>query len=183
MGRRSFGAKTAILVVMMLSACATNAARIQATDASVGQPIPKAEVVIEPNAPTPADSPQFLAAANAVGPELSRRGFRLAAAPNSTSELVAVVDYTKVDRPRSWLARTFGGAPNASADKVVDRKRGYFETVTLKVDLKRRSDQSIIWRGKASIDTRVDSPTPAGEAPFAAELSAAAFKHLVTSGQ
>ena len=57
MDRQTFGGKTAIVVAMMLSAGATSAARIQVTDASLGQPIPKAEVMIEPNAPTPAVPP------------------------------------------------------------------------------------------------------------------------------
>ena len=181
MADRSFRARSATLAAMVLSACATTPA-IRVDHASLGQPIAKAEVVIEPSAPTPADSPQFLAAANAVGQELLRSGFRLAATQSTTSDLIAVVDYTRVDRPLSWLSRTFVSTPIAAGDQPADRHRGYLETVTLKLDLRRRSDQSMMWQGNASIDTRVASPGKAGETPFAAELAAAVFKSLATSG-
>ena len=163
---------TALGTALILGGCMTKTAPVHVTKADLGQPIPRGEVVIEPNVPTPSNSPQFIAAAGAVGPELTRLGFHVAVAPSSTSELIAIVDYTRVDRP----AVETGNVPNGQTPAPMQGARPFVETTALVVNLRRRSDQSVIWQGRASIDTRVATPATVGSAPLAPELAAAVFK-------
>ncbi len=175
MSARAIHKLSVLFAAIMASACA-NQSRVHVTEASLGQPIPKAMVVIEPNPPTPSNSPQFLAAAEAVGAELGRAGFGIAPKESAASELIAVVDYTKVDRP---LARSSPSGQNAAASPGAMPGNGdIVETTALMVRLKRRSDQSVIWQGRSSIDTRVAIPSNVVVAPLAPELAAAVFKNF-----
>jgi len=143
-----------LVIATVLASCTDATPHVKASTASLGQAIPRGVVAIEPNAPTPANSPQYRVAAAAVEKVLRRAGFQLAQADDANrSELIAVVDMSRVVLPTS---------PTQSAANTTSPRA--LETTTLRVDLRRRSDQTILWRGTASITSRPSMSGPSDDA-------------------
>lgn len=151
---------------LALAGCATEpTARV--TRFHLNQPIARGEITIEPMMGSDRGSPEFQAYANVVGAELARLGF--AEAPGlARSEQVAVI---QVDRdffdgpPRSsfsigigggsygWHGGAGGGIGTTFAGKPTQNV-----ATRLIVQIKRRSDGTTIWEGRAETVGRFGAP-------------------------
>lgn len=157
---------------LVLAGCAsTGGGPAQVTRFHLGQPIAPADIAIEPRPGAGPRGPEFETYAGIVAAELTRLGFRPAGGL-AGSEMVAVVDVTRggrEGRPRgSGLSVGLGGGTGGYGGGVgvgggisfpIGKSRsGEVVGTMLSVQLKRRSDGTVIWEGRAR------SEAPAGSA-------------------
>ncbi len=176
--------------VLALAGCAAQTPPTQVTRFHLGQPIAPAEVAVESRDPTMAKSLEFQVYANAVSAELVRNGFR--PAPNvAQSELVAVVDMMRdmrVGPPRpapfsiglgvggaSFGRRSAVGGDVGVGFPVGKSRPNQVVHTEMSVQLKRRSEGSVIWEARARTLARAGTPE-ATENAAAVKLAAAMFQ-------
>ena len=155
-----------VLGALALAGCATEPTT-HVTRFHLNQPIARGQISVEPMIGSDRSSPEFQTYANIVGGELARLGFT--EAPGlSKSEQVAVV---QVDReffdgpPRSsfsigigggnygWHGGAGGGIGTTFAGKPTQNV-----ATRLIVQIKRRSDGTTIWEGRAETAGRFGAP-------------------------
>ncbi|MDB5662133.1 MAG: hypothetical protein JWM38_558 [Sphingomonas bacterium] len=176
----------AIGAAAALAGCAAQTPPTQVTRFHLGQPIAPAEVAVEPRDPTSTQSLEFQTYADAVRGELARNGFR--PAPNvARSEVVAVMDLMRGTRPGAPQSAPFsiglgggsfgGGVGIGGGLSIPVGKRRSNELVgtELSVQLKRRSDGTVIWEGRARNEARAGTPA-ASSGVAATKLAAALFQ-------
>jgi hypothetical protein len=170
----------------LLAGCAAQVPPAQVTRFHLSQPIAPAEIAVEPRDPTLADDLEFQAYAGMVAGELRRLGF--APQPGlKGSELVAVMAIDQMSRP-AGAARspfsigigggTFGGNVGVGGGvsfPVGKAKQNYVTATQLSVQIKRRSDNSVIWEGRAQGEARDGTPYATGQAAVQ-RLANALFK-------
>jgi len=176
----------ALGMALALAACAAQAPETRVTRFHLGQPIARGDIRVEPRDPTTAKSLEFESYAAPVAEELARQGFRLAPAL-ARSELVAVVDVQRGSRAMMAESSPFsiglgggtfgrhvgvGGGVTFPIGK--SRTRELIGT-QLAVQIKRRSDGTIIWEGRAISEVRSDTPY-AEPAAAVRRLAAALFQ-------
>lgn len=183
-----FKALAATAGLAMLAACAgTGSAPVEVTRFHLGQPVAPSDISIEPFPGADGQSLEFRSYAAAVAPELSRLGFRVAPGLRQ-AELVAVVGVERgsredLSRPRSGLSIGLGGGTWGSGIGVgggvsvpVGKQRARYVVGTrLSVQLKRRSDGTVFWEGRAQTEARADAPDASPEAAVA-KLAHALFQ-------
>ena len=142
-----------------LSACMTGTSPVEVTRFHLGQLSERGTVAIEPAPGAPAGI-EFAAYADAVGRELNRLGFAPVDAVGQ-SLYVAVVDVRSATRERSGggspVSIGIGGSTGGWHSGVgggisfgLGGDRGGLAVATqLSVQLKRRSDQTVVWEGRA----------------------------------
>ena len=171
---------------LALAGCAAQAPETRVTRFHLGQPIARGEIVVEPRDPTTAKDLEYQTYARAVAEELGRQGFNLAPGV-AKSELVAVVEASRGTRAmyqeRSPFSVGIGGGSfggNVGVGGGVSFPIGKGKTreiigTELAVQIKRRSDGTVIWEGRAMSEAR--SGTPYAEpAAAAAKLATALFQ-------
>jgi len=173
-------------VVALLAGCTAQTPVAEVTRFHLNQPIAPGSIAIEPRDPAQGASLEFESYAGSIARELKTRGFSIA--PDvSRSDLVAVVGVERMTRQtgpaRSAFSIGLGGGSFGSGGGVgggisfpVGKKTVPEATRTsLFVQLKRRSDGSVIWEGRAQMEARAGTPYAA---PAAAvdKLAAAMFK-------
>ena len=171
---------------LALAGCAAQAPETRVTRFHLGQPIARGEIAVEPRDPTTAKDLEYQTYASAVASELGRQGFTLAPGV-AKSELVAVVDASRGTRAmyqeRSPFSVGIGGGSfggNVGVGGGVSFPIGKGKTreiigTELAVQIKRRSDGTVIWEGRAMSEAR--SGTPYAEpAAAAAKLATALFQ-------
>jgi hypothetical protein len=153
------------LPLFALAACTTGSSPVQVTRFNLGQPIAPGSIAAEPRDPVVAKSLQFGVYAQAVQAQLAHIGFT-PAEKLSQSELVAVIDVNQGFREGPPRGPAFsigiGGASfgrhsaiGGGVDLPVTRPRGTEMIGTeLGVQIKRRSDGTIVWEGRARFETR-----------------------------
>jgi len=154
---------------LALAGCAAQQPTARVTRFHLGQPIARGEIAVEPRNPATAKSLEFSTYANAVGAELARAGFRLAPGL-AKSELVAVVDVSRGTRAMydegspfsigiggGTFGRNVGVGGGVSFPVGKSRTRELIGT-QLAVQIKRRSDGTVIWEGRAMSEARSDTP-------------------------
>jgi len=156
-------------VALLLAGCAAQVPPVQVTRFHLGQPLARGDVAVEPRNPTEANSLEFRNWAEAVSAELARLGFRLAPGV-ARSELVAVIDVT-----RAFRSEMGGGSPvsvgiggggfggNVGIGGGVSFPIGKAKSrdlvmTELSVQLKRRSEGTVIWEGRARSEARAGTP-------------------------
>jgi hypothetical protein len=131
---KAFLNAAALLLVAGTAGCATRGADAEqaggmsVTRTHLGQAIARGQIAVEAFEPADANSPEFASHASAVGIQLQRLGWTLAAT-RGQSEQVALVDVSE------------GAAAGGIA-------------TTLDVRIRRRSEGSLIWQGKAVSEAR-----------------------------
>ena len=171
---------------LALAGCAAQAPETRVTRFHLGQPIARGEIAVEPRDPAAAKDLEYQTYARAVAGELARQGFTLAPGV-AKSELVAVVDASRGTRAmyqeRSPFSVGIGGGSfggNVGVGGGVSFPIGKGKTreiigTELAVQIKRRSDGTVIWEGRAMSEAR--SGTPYAEpAAAAAKLASALFQ-------
>jgi hypothetical protein len=180
------GTRLALVGVLLLAGCAAQTPPAEVTRFHLGQPIATGEIAVEPRDPTEAKSLEFESYATSIARELRARGFTIA--PNlPASELVAVADIQQATRQtgpeRSSFSiglggGTFGGGVGVGGGVSipVGKKITPRSTRTdLFVQIKRRSDGTVIWEGRARIEARDGTPFASASAAVD-KLAAAMFK-------
>lgn len=156
------------LLALATAGCATTGTRRDATDVTryhLGQPIPAGSVTTEPlAAPGASISPEYRIYADAVGAELGRIGFAPTAA-GSSSQYIAGVSFLRSSRgtvrtpPKFSIGLgggSFGGGRRGGGIGIGGGISKGFGSETrdvlvseLAVQLRRRSDGTIVWEGRA----------------------------------
>lgn len=169
-----------VLGTLMLAGCNT-APGVQVTRFHLNQPIAPGQMSVEPMLPQDRGSPEFQTYANIVGSELAKIGF--SEAPGLTkSEQVAVI---QVDRmffdgpPKSSFSIGIGGGSfgwhggaGGSVGTTIAGKPTQNVATRLVVQIKRRSDGTTIWEGRAETHARFGTPEA---------QPAAAVQHLASA--
>jgi hypothetical protein len=171
-------APAAAFAALLLAGCAAQVPPVQVTRFHLDQPIAPGEIVVEPRDRRDADSLEFRNNAAIVRGELVRIGFR--AAPDLVqSELVAVIDVARGSRQdladRSGLSVGLGGGGFGSGVGVgggvsfpIGRRRSNEILGTeLDIQIKRRSEGTVIWEGRARTEARAGTPQAAPDAAIA----------------
>lgn len=172
--------------LLMLAGCAAQTPPVELTRFHLGQPIAPGQIAVEPRNPNDARSLEFENFAGSIARELKGRGFTIA--PNlPQSELVAVVDVetatreTGPERSKFTIGLgggTFGGGVGVGGgvNIPVGKKITPRSTRTdLFIQIKRRSDGSVIWEGRARTEARDGTPY-ASPAAAVDRLATALFK-------
>ena len=198
-------ARAALLgTALALAGCAAQMPEARVTRFHLGQPIAPGQVAVEPRDPTLAKDLEFQSYAGVVQSELSRLGFT--AAPDLTkSEIVAIVDVQRSWRPTgrtsgSSFSIGLGGATGGgggwgrgggtsvglggAVSFPVGKQRERMDVLTqLSVQLKRRSEATVIWEGRAESVAHDNTPQANPQAAVQ-KLAAALFRDFPgVSGQ
>ncbi|MBU3076876.1 DUF4136 domain-containing protein [Sphingomonas quercus] len=176
-----FRPKPAILLAALaLSACATTGGGggslgpTQVTRFHLGQPIAPGDISIETRPGGLQAGPEFNVYASIVAGELTRLGFRQSE-DLTKAEQVAVLDVARgtresaLPRQRSGVSLGLGGGTGGyrgggvglggSVSFPVGKARSNDVTLTmLSVQIKRRSDGTVIWEGRAQGEARAGTP-------------------------
>ncbi len=173
-----------VLGTLLLAGCAT-APETHVTRFHLGAPIARGQIAVEPGIPADRNSPEFQAYADIVARELARLGF-VEAPGLATSEQVAVVSVERGTREgmrRSGLtigigAGSFGyhgGVGGGVSVPVGGRRPNEIAATRLVVQIKRRSEGTVIWEGRAETAAPTGSPA-AQPADTVRRLAAALFR-------
>ena len=169
-----------MLGTLALAGCNT-APGVQVTRFHLNQPIAAGQITVEPMMAADRNSPEFQTYANVVGGELAKIGFT--EAPGlAKSEQVAVI---QVDRaffdgpPKSSFSIGIGGGSygwhggaGGSVGTTFAGKPTQNVATRLVVQIKRRSDGTTIWEGRAETTAHFGSPE---------SQPAAAVQHLASA--
>ena len=185
----------AIGTMAVLAACATPAPETRVTRFNIGQPIAPQRVSIEPVTPAAAQSLEYQTYAAAVGAELGRLGFTVVPTVGA-AEMVASIDVQQGTRgeiaQRSPISIGLGGGGfsgggyrhggGVGLGGGVSFPIGRSKTrevigTDLAVRLKRRSEGSAVWEGRASTQA-LSGTTYASPDATAAKLAGALFKNF-----
>ena len=177
---------------LALAGCQSAVPESRVTRFPLGQPIAPGQVAVEPRDPTLAKDLEFQSYARIVQAELARAGFRLA--PDLPhSELVAVTEVERSWRPAGtaggssvsiglgtgsgggWGGGTSVGIGGAVSFPIGRPKQKMDVLTRLSVQLKRRSEGTVIWEGRADTAARDGTPAANPESTVA-RLAAALFQ-------
>ncbi|KAA9017515.1 hypothetical protein [Sphingobium limneticum] len=180
-------------IALPFGACATAAPRVEVTRFHMGNPARSGTVAVEEMPGNPDISLEFRTYAGAVSQEFQRVGFS-ATGDGAQSDYVALVSFSRTFRP---------SGPDRSSDRPVSvgmgggigsgggRRGGTFGglglgvginlsgkpkdivTTELHIQLRRRSDSTAIWEGRAS--TQAKQGSAAAQPAAAAQKLAAAL--------
>lgn len=177
---------------LALAGCQSTAPEARVTRFHLGQPIAPGQVSVEPRDPTLAKDLEFQSYARIVQGELAKAGFGIA--PDlSRSELVAVTEVNRSWRPAGqsggssvsiglgggsgggWGGGTSVGLGGSVSFPIGKPKQRMDALTLLSVQLKRRSEGTVIWEGRAETVARDGTPAASPEAAVA-RLAAALFQ-------
>lgn len=175
-----------VLSALFLAACATAVPPVEVTRFHVGDPARSGSISVEEMPGNPDVSLEFRTYAAAVEQELQRVGFT-AAAPGTRSEYVALVAFRRSFRPTGYDASGrpvsvgVGGAVGSGGYSGLGLGIGINlsgkpkdqVTTELQVQIRRRSDSTTIWEGRALSQAREGSP--AAQPGIAAQKLASAL--------
>ena len=170
---------------LMLAGCATQP-ETRVTRFHLGGPIAPGQITVEPLVPADRNSVEFQTYADAVGEQLARLGFTEAPGLSRSEQVAAIA----VERgTRESLARRspvtvgigggsygWGGGVGGGISFPIGRRRSNQIVATrLIVQIKRRSEGTVIWEGRA--ETAAPAGSPAAQ-PVATvrHLAAALFQ-------
>lgn len=186
---------------LALAGCAAQMPEARVTRFHLGQPIAKGEVTVEPRDPNLAKDLEFQSYARIVRGELDRLGFGIA--PDlAKSELVAVTAVSRSWRPAGQAGGSsmsiglgggggggyYGGGSSVgvggSVSFPIGKPKQRMDVITqLSIQLKRRSEGTVIWEGRAETVNRDGTPWASPEAAVT-RLATALFQGFPgTSGQ
>ncbi|HEX8621054.1 MAG TPA: DUF4136 domain-containing protein [Allosphingosinicella sp.] len=154
-----------LLLAASLAACAGGGGQraggggLEVARFHLGDPVARAQIAVEPFDKADANRPEFPAYAAAVGRQLSRLGWTVV--PTTTgSEQIALIDLEQGSREAiaalsaARIGRGVSGSPPAGASADVTAS-------LLEVAIRRRSDGTVFWEGRAVGEARTGSPEAA----------------------
>ena len=175
--------------LIALAGCATTP-ESRVTRFHLGQPIAPGQIAVEPILPADRSSPEFQTYAGIIGAELARIGFTESPGLGA-SEQVAVIavdrDFQDGPQRRSGVSIGIGGgfgsggyrggtSVGGGVNFPVGRSRGNSVVRTrLAVQIKRRSEGTVIWEGRAET-AAPESSRDAQPAATVQRLASALFR-------
>lgn len=175
---------TVLALIGALAACTTASPPAQVTRFHLNQPIARGKVFVKTFSPTAAPTLEEQSYLNAVAGALSAQGFTTVAR-GGEAEQIATVDVQRGVQPSAVPARSpvtigigggsYGGGLGiglGTSFGLGSRKSRDVTVTTLAVQLKRASDESMIWEGRATSRTNEDA-SPGDEV---GRLASALFK-------
>ncbi len=179
-------AAAAAAAMALLAGCAAQVPPVRVTRFHLNQPIAGGEIRVEPRDQAQAASLEYEAYASTVGTALRSAGFRLA--PDlPRSELVAVIELSRASRQAGPAQSPFsigigggtggGGFGVGGGISIPIGKPRATEVVgtELFVQIRRRSDGTAVWEGRALTEAREGTPYAAPTAA-AQKLADALFR-------
>lgn len=173
----------ALALLGLAAACTTTPRGTEVTRFHLNEPIAPQAINIEPANEADANSLEFQTYSDIVNAELARIGFNRT--PLEEAEMIAVVDVVRDTRMqaarRSPVSIGIGGGSYGGGGGVgvgvstgVGGSRGGEVTVTmLDVKLKRRSEGTVVWEGRA---IRPDQPEDTDRRAVVARLAGVLFQ-------
>lgn len=154
-----------LLLAAALAACASGGGKapagggLEVARFHLGDPVARAQIAVEPFDKADANRPEFPAYAAAVGRQLSRLGWTVV--PTTTgSEQIALIDLEQGSREAiaalSAARIGRGLSPTAPAGASADVTASLLE-----VAIRRRSDGTVFWEGRAVGEARTGTPESA----------------------
>lgn len=163
-----------------LSGCATTGAPVQVTRFHLGAPLERGTLAVEPMTGGAPATLEFDTYASAVRSELLLQGYS-APAPGATAQYLAVVGLTRTTmegapRPAPFTVGIGAGGGGGYGGGVgvggavsfpIGKRRSHYITASeMSVQIRRRSDGTVVWEGRAQ--TRDDDKGPGAQASAAA---------------
>lgn len=169
-GKR-IGAGLAV-ALLALAGCSTTGTQVSTTRFHLGQPIARGQIAVEPLDPALRNSPEFQTYAGIIGAQLARLGFTESPGLANSEQVAAVaVEFgARAGPSRGGLTLGLGlgggsfGRRSASFGGVgaavpVSGGRGReIASTRLIVQIKRRSDATTVWEGRAETEARAGTP-------------------------
>jgi hypothetical protein len=168
-----------LALVVLLAGCATQPAT-EVTRFHLGQPIPSDSIALVPATGGDANSLEFRSQAAIVARDLDAVGLHPASGANSAYVgTLKVEQSTRVGPPKSapfqiGIGGATGGFGAGVSVPVGAPRTGEVRTNFLSLQIRRRSDASMVWEGRAVQDIAADAPASALNAALPA-LSKALF--------
>jgi hypothetical protein len=176
--KSAFRRSAALLAIAALAACSTGkeggrAGGIEVARFHLGEPVARAQIAIEAFDRADSNRPEFPAYAGAVARELTRLGWTVV---NTTgqSEQIALIDLEQGSR-EAIAALTAARIGRGIAGTVPEATSANVTATLLEVAIRRRSDATVFWEGRAVTAARSDSPEAARTAAVE-KLAAALFR-------
>lgn len=179
--KTTFLKRGTLALAACLAACTTSgggerAARgggIEVGRFHLGQPVAHAQIAIEPFDRADANRPEFAAYSGAVARQLGRLGWTVVTTPGQSEQiaLVAVQQGSReaiAARSAARIGRGVGGLPAAGSSAGVT-------ATLLEVAIRRRSDGTVFWEGRAVGEARTGTPQ-AGASAQVDRLAEALFR-------
>ena len=156
----------ALLLAAGLAACASGggnkrpaAGGVDVARFHLGEPVARAQIAIEPFDKADSNRPEYPAYAAAVSRQLSRLGWTVV--PTTTqSEQVALIDLEQGSREAVAALSAARIGRGVSATVPVGTSAGVTATL-LEVAIRRRSDGTVFWEGRAVDEARTGAPQAA----------------------
>ncbi|MEA3009746.1 MAG: hypothetical protein QOJ91_1438 [Sphingomonadales bacterium] len=154
-----------LLLAAALAACASGGAKERPVSGGIdvarfhlGEPVARAQIAIEPFDKADGNRPEFPAYAAAVGRQLSRLGWTVV--PTTTgSEQIALIDLEQGSR-EAVAALSAARVGRGVSATVPAGTSANITASLLEVAIRRRSDGTVFWEGRAV----AESPTGSAEA-------------------
>ena len=167
-----------ILLAVSLAGCSTTSGGgsrggVEVARFHLGEPVARAQIAIEPYDRADANSPDFAPAAAAVERELTRLGWTVVRTPGQ-SEQIAWVDLTQGSR-EAIAAQTSARIGRGVAPLPATGSSAGIAATLLEVGIRRRSDGTVFWEGRAVGEARTGS-AEAAAAAMAKRLAPALFR-------
>jgi hypothetical protein len=164
--KTAFLSSAALLLVASLAACSSrgglgrpNGSGIEVARFHLGEPVARAQIAVEPFDKADANRPEFPAYAAAVGRQLSRLGWQVVPTTKQ-SEQIALIDLEQGSREAvaalsaARIGRGISGSAPAGTSADVT-------ATLLEVAIRRRSDGTVFWEGRAVGEARTGTPEAA----------------------
>ena len=155
-----------LLLAAGLAACASGGGKerpagggIEVARFHLGEPVARAQIAVEPFDKADANRPEFPAFAAAVGRQLSRLGWTVVPTTKQ-SEQIALIDLEQGSREAVAALSAARIGRGASAAVPAGTSAGITASL-LEVAIRRRSDGTVFWEGRAVGEARTGSPEAA----------------------
>jgi len=167
-----------ILMAASLAGCSTvgggeRAGGIEVARFHLGGPVARAQIAIEPFDRADSNRPEFPAYAAALERQLTRLGWTVVRTVGQ-SEQVALIDVTQGSR-EAIAAQTSARVGRGLAAGAASGTSAGIVATLLEVGIKRRSDGTVFWEGRAVDEARTGTPQ-AVPAAAVERLAAALFR-------
>jgi hypothetical protein len=179
--KSAFARSGLILLAASLAGCATGGGSDAGTRGGgvevgrfhLGQPVARAQIAIQPFDRADANRPEFPAYVAAVGRELTRLGWTVV--PNSAqSEQIALIDVEQGSR-EAIAALSAARIGRGTSGALLAGTAPNVTATLLEVGIRRRSDATVFWEGRAVSEARTGSADAASSAAVA-RLASALFR-------
>ena len=154
-----------LLLAAALAACASGDGRrpagggVEVARFHLGEPVARAQIAVEPFDKADANRAEFPAYAAAIGRQLSRLGWQVVPT-TAGSEQIALIDLEQGSREAVAALTAARIGRGVSATVPSGTSAGITATL-LEVAIRRRSDGTVFWEGRAVGEARTGSPEAA----------------------